>query len=310
MTTTPPAMPSTSAPSDDSPPRGLRRLWGWFTLQNSAPEVDPLRSLSVTVAALATAVISYESLYNLALRVIGLHITSARLFPLAFDAVVFGATRVWLHPRLSDGTRRYAAYVAVFTIVASIIGNAVWHVSDGVANQVSIPRMIAVIGFSSLIPLVLALIIHMGSLIRRDRRGREVADAKAAAEAQQRAAEEAAEAQRAAEEAAARAARRQAKVVTPSVIESAPVPVQLEATGTDLATMLRPVTSITAPKDRIRDAIATHLAANRTVGGRGSDVSWADIDRQAATNTYAKKVGPGILEELQAVTSPEVTGGD
>lgn len=271
----------------DTPPqrvRGLRALKNWFLLTNVSPEVDPIRTLSVGVVAISTAILSYDTLRHFALAM-GSSEFASYLFPLAFDAAVLGATRAWLHPNLSQPTRDYARRFAIFTIAASIVGNSIQHwrqaarrhieevarlVKDGfteeAANQVAGDfRWWAgvVIVFSALIPFVLALAIHLAALVSGDARKRKKGGATKAI-AQSRVAAEAS---------------------------------TLAATGTDDAVAaVIPLGEGTDKKDAIRRVLAQLRAEGRTFGP-GGEVSYVEIDRLAGTNGYAKRCVPKILAE-------------
>lgn len=254
-----------------SSPRWYQRAWGWFTLANAAPEVDPVRTASMGVVAIATAILSYDTLRNLG-HDIGLAEGVSYLFPLGYDFAVLAATRAWLHPRLSSTTRAYAAAVAIFCLVATVIGNAIEHWRVGTKAGDPVWWTVVVIGFASMAPLVLGLMVHLAAMIRADMRARADRDDAAAAKV------------------AARAARPQQQT------QRAEQPAELEATGTDGGTVTEIGESVSARIKRIYDRM---VAENPDVRfGRGPGlVSFASVDREAGTNGYAKNLIPAWEEK-------------
>lgn len=260
----------------------LARLRRWSVRAAVAPEADPVRTLSSAVVAISTAVLSYSTLRDLGVA-IGLAVFASYLFPLAFDAAVLAATRVWLNPALSRETRRYGAGVSIFTIAASIIGNAIWHLRTGVKSGDSPWWIGTVIAFSALIPFVLGMVVHMGAKVGNDVRKRKDDESR-------------------------NAARKDAKTgrQTASVVSTTADTVELAATGTDHAAAS--VTSIggpDSPRERIRKVRADLLGRGGTIAhtarnlplGDGNDYSFADVDRLAGTKGYAKKVVPALETE-------------
>lgn len=267
----------------------LARLRRRFMMAAVSPEADPVRTLSSAVVAVSTAVLSYSTLRDLGIA-IGLAVFASYLFPLAFDAAVLAATRVWLNPALSKETRRYGAGVSIFTIAASIVGNAIWHLRTGVKSGDSPWWISTVIAFSALIPFVLGMVVHMGAKVGNDVRRRKDDDLRAAARR------------------SVKGAQQSTAVVVPTADT-----VELAATGTDGATAT--VTSIhgaETPKERIRRVRDRLLAQGGTIahGKRelpltdGIDHSFAEVDRLAGTNS-AKKIVP-VLETEEA-TAPDGT---
>jgi hypothetical protein len=247
------------------PQRWYRKAWGWFTLTNAAPEVDPVRTVSMGAVAVSTAILSYDTLRHLGSD-IGLTDTASYLFPFAFDFAVLAATRAWLHPRLGRGTRTYAAAVAIFCMVATVVGNGIEHWKVGVAADSPTWWTVTVIAFASMAPLVLGLMVHLAAMIRADMRSRADRDSMAAAKV------------------AARAAK--------PASQRAEVPIELEATGTDGGGTVTNLDD--SPASRIRKVYDRLIAENPDVRfGRGPGlVPLAAVDREAETNGHAKKLIP------------------
>lgn len=279
------------------------RLWRWFTLATVTPEADPVRTLSSATVAFSTAVLSYSTLRDLGVA-IGLAVFASYLFPLAFDAAVLAATRVWLHPALSKGTRRYGMFVAVFTIAASIIGNSLQHWRSGVKAGDPTWWTVTVISFSALMPFVLGLVMHLVAMVGNDVRKRKADEETKAAKSRARA--------------AAPAVPATVAVQREAVAEVAPV-IEQQATGTDGAPMptatVTPIGVTGSPKERIKAVRKALLADGKTIahvsrglplgpGGADDDVPFAQVDAKAHTNGYAKRVVPALeKEEAQEVSS-------
>jgi hypothetical protein len=247
------------------PQSWYRKAWGWFTLTNAAPEVDPVRTVSMGAVAVSTAILSYDTLRHLGSD-IGLTETASYLFPFAFDFAVLAATRAWLHPRLGRGTRTYAATVAIFCMIATVVGNGIEHWKVGVAANSPVWWTVTVIAFASMAPLVLGLMVHLAAMIRADMRSRADRDSAIAAKV------------------AARVAKPQG--------QRAEVPAELEATGTEGGGTVTDLgDSPTAKIRRVYDQMIADDPAVRFGRGPGL-VSLAAVDREAGTNGYAKKLVP------------------
>lgn len=260
------------------PPGKLVRLWRWFTLADVSPETDPIRTMSAFVVAVATAILSYSTLRELSLA-IGSTDFASYLFPLAFDAAVLTFTRTWLNKSLSKATRQTGKWFAILTILASIVGNSLWHWRTGVKAGDPSWWLWTVIVFSALIPLILGFVTHVLAMVGEDIRQRKADDAAALAKL-----------------AAKHAARPRAE----------DKPVELVATGTDgpIATVT-PIGVTGSPRERIAQVRQTLLAAGHTIAhgrrglplGDGEDYSFAQIDRLANTNGYAKTIVPALEDE-------------
>lgn len=260
--------------TEDKPGR-LKRLWRWFTLASVTPEADPVRSLSSFVVAVSTAILSFSTLRKLG-QAIGLGDFPSYLFPIGFDFAVLAFTRAWLHPGLSKSTRNAAAAMAIFTITASVVGNSIEHLRSIKPGE-PLWWTVTVLCFSALTPLVLGLVVHLAAMVGSDVRKRKADEEKALA-------------------------KTRARVVAPVAVQ--PVVQEAAATGTDGITAT--VTAITgSPKERIRKVRADLLAGGGTIAhvsrklplGDVRDYSFAEVDRLALTNGYAKTVVPALERE-------------
>ncbi|MFD1145872.1 DUF2637 domain-containing protein [Saccharothrix hoggarensis] len=187
-----------TAPTTETAPESAvedqpTKRWAWVQkfsdVLTGSPESDPIRSFSAFGVAISTAVISYETLHNLA-QGMGFSTPAKQLFPIGIDLAVLQFTRAWLNRRLATKTRDFAKKAALFFITASVIGNAIWHIVDFVRDRGGIVKLVndfdwktslpalgwlaVIVTFSALMPLALGLSLHQVAQISSDRaKGRE-----------------------------------------------------------------------------------------------------------------------------------------
>ena len=132
-------------------------------VEHSPPEQgkkkrDLLSILGMAAVAGAAAFTSYSGLAGLA-EMAGWHGAMAKFLPITIDAYAMTATRVWLSPaNLTDKARRFARRSAIGTIIASVVGNALFHAATAHVLPITWPM---VIGISAVPPITLSLITHL-----------------------------------------------------------------------------------------------------------------------------------------------------
>lgn len=118
--------------------------------------------LAAVVVVLATAVLSFESLRDLA-RMCGFTGGLDWLWPICLDAVAYVATRVWL---LRGPAWRLGRGLAVGAIGLSLAANGLVH---GLGQYGVAPHWLIVVAVGAVPPLMLALTVHLIVTVRADR---------------------------------------------------------------------------------------------------------------------------------------------
>lgn len=118
----------------------------------------------MAVSSASAAVSSFDGLRSLALLA-GWSIYMAPLLPLTIDAYAMSATRVWLaDSTASNRARRFARRNAVGAILASLLGNAVYHtIAAGLVEM----SWLVVVVVGGVPPVVLGLVSHLAVLRRQ-----------------------------------------------------------------------------------------------------------------------------------------------
>jgi hypothetical protein len=127
----------------------------------SQPGRDVFVAAGMAVSAASAAVSSFDGLRSLAV-VAGWSVYMAPLLPLTIDAYAMSATRVWLsESTVSIRARRFARHNAVGAILASLLGNAMYHVIA--AGLVGMSWVVVVV-VGGVPPVVLGLVSHLAVL--------------------------------------------------------------------------------------------------------------------------------------------------
>lgn len=127
----------------------------------NSPKRDGYVAAGMFVSAASAAVSSFDGLRSLALLA-GWSVWMAPMLPLTVDAYAMGATRVWLaNSTASDRARRFARRNAVGAILASLLGNAMYHaVAAGLIEM----SWVVVVIVGGVPPVVLGLVSHLAVL--------------------------------------------------------------------------------------------------------------------------------------------------
>ena len=132
-------------------------------VEHSPPEPgkkkrDLLSILGMAAVAGAAAFTSYSGLAGLA-EMAGWNDMLAKFLPITIDAYAMTATRVWLSPaRLTEKARGFARRSAIGSIIASVVGNALYHAATAHVLPITWPM---VVGLSAVPPVTLGLITHL-----------------------------------------------------------------------------------------------------------------------------------------------------
>ena len=119
---------------------------------------DLLSIVGMAAVAGAAAFTSYSGLAGLA-ELAGWNHMLAKFLPMTIDAYAMTATRVWLSPtRLTEKARGFARRSAIGSIIASVVGNALYHAATAHVLSISWPM---VVGLSAVPPVTLGLITHL-----------------------------------------------------------------------------------------------------------------------------------------------------
>ncbi|MDQ7903086.1 DUF2637 domain-containing protein [Phytohabitans sp. ZYX-F-186] len=130
----------------------------------SSPKRDVFVAAGMAVSAASAAVSSFEGLRSLAVLA-GWSVYMAPLLPLTIDAYAMSATRVWLsESTASSRARRFARRNAVGAILASLLGNAMYHV---IAAGLLGMSWVVVVVVGGIPPVVLGLVSHLAVLRRQ-----------------------------------------------------------------------------------------------------------------------------------------------
>lgn len=127
----------------------------------SNPKRDVYVAAGMFVSAASATVSSFDGLRSLALLA-GWSVYMSPLLPLTIDAYALSATRVWLaDSTASDRARRFARRNAVGAILASLLGNAMYHaVAAGLVEM----SWVVVVVVGGVPPVVLGLVSHLAVL--------------------------------------------------------------------------------------------------------------------------------------------------
>ena len=119
---------------------------------------DWLSVAGMAAVAGAAAFTSYSGLAGLA-EMAGWNHLLAKFLPITVDAYAMTATRVWLSPaRLTEKARGFARRNAFGAIIASVVGNALYHAATAHVLSITWPM---VVGLSAVPPVTLGLITHL-----------------------------------------------------------------------------------------------------------------------------------------------------
>lgn len=125
------------------------------------PKRDVYVAAGMFVSAASAAVSSFDGLRSLA-ALAGWSAYMAPLLPLTIDAYAMSATRVWLaDSTASNRARRFARRNAVGAILASLLGNAMYHAVAAGLVEMSWAVVVIVGGVP---PVVLGLVSHLAVL--------------------------------------------------------------------------------------------------------------------------------------------------
>lgn len=124
----------------------LRNGWTWF---------------GIGVIAVSAAVMSFSALWRLAERA-NVAVSLAWLLPVAVDATIVVATRVWLIGDAGTRVTRYARRLAITALLLSVAGNAAEH--GMAAYGVAAPWWVLV-AVSAVPPAALGATVHLAALL-------------------------------------------------------------------------------------------------------------------------------------------------
>ena len=128
------------------------------TSQDRRKKRDWLSVAGMAAVAGAAAFTSYSGLAGLA-EMAGWNHLLAKFLPITVDAYAMTATRVWLSPaRLTEKARGFARRNAFGAIIASVVGNALYHAATAHVLSITWPM---VVGLSAVPPVTLGLITHL-----------------------------------------------------------------------------------------------------------------------------------------------------
>lgn len=122
--------------------------------------------LGIGIVAAAAAVMSFSALRRLAERA-DVAPALAWLLPVAIDAAIVVATRVWLIGSAGGRITRYARFLALSALALSVAGNATEHAMA--AYSVVSPWWVLV-AVSAVPPVTLGATVHLAALLASDTR--------------------------------------------------------------------------------------------------------------------------------------------
>lgn len=138
---------------------------------------DRLNSVGMFIVGFAAAVLSFNTWVRLAEAIGftafvglpgGVTVRIAWLYPLAVDVYAFAASRMWLSGGSGSVVTRYASRNAIGAIGLSVVGNALFH-GFSAAGWVIKDSPVLVILIGGIPPLLLGLVVHLNSLVNRER---------------------------------------------------------------------------------------------------------------------------------------------
>ena len=129
---------------------------------NKPPKLDPWSIAGIALVAVAAALGSAFALYDFARRCYYPHGLEV-LLPVTIDIAATVATRVWLDTRNPKGAREYAKRLVYGLVITSVVANIGDHV---LATYGIVPPWPVVALVGAVLPIVLALMVHLGALMR------------------------------------------------------------------------------------------------------------------------------------------------
>lgn len=120
--------------------------------------------LGIGIVAAAAAVMSFSALRRLAERV-DVAPALAWLLPVAIDAAIVVATRVWLIGGAGDRVTRYARFLALSALALSVAGNATEH---AMAAYAVVSPWWVLVAVSAVPPVALGATVHLAALLASD----------------------------------------------------------------------------------------------------------------------------------------------
>lgn len=130
-----------------------------------------------TLVGVATAAVSFASLYDLA-RLCGIPEGLAAALPIALDAGAAVATLVWITER--GELRKWGAGIAITALLGTLAGNALSHAVAGELLFVNaagkVDNLWLVLAVGAVIPAMLAAVVHLAALMARGDRVEESAE--------------------------------------------------------------------------------------------------------------------------------------
>ena len=119
--------------------------------------------LSLSVVAVAAAVLSFSALRDLAL-LCGFAPQLAWLLPVVLDAGAAAGSLVWLGGAVAQPARRFARALALALLALSVAANALGH---GLEAFGLVPAWWVVVIVSAVAPAVLGAVVHLAVLVGR-----------------------------------------------------------------------------------------------------------------------------------------------